>query len=135
MPDDHPLSKPATALIAFTALFAPILVIAIWGGDPLELSKVSSREESLGRVAMVAAPAVCAVMAHLRIRRWFLACTVSAGSFVFLCALAGFMGSHHPSAFSLLGLLTLFVFGFAVASVVGVLFFIVRACRRPGSIR
>lgn len=110
-----------TVLLVLAAFCAPLLVLIVYGGDIGELVGRSSHAR-VGFLMRLGASVLCAIIAHAVIRRWLLACLVASLTFLLAMMVFSFFGVRSQSSFFLIGLAVLFLFGFAVAALVGIIF-------------
>ncbi|MEW6307203.1 MAG: hypothetical protein AB1705_27435 [Verrucomicrobiota bacterium] len=116
---------------AAIAVMAVAVVFVVYGGDPWNMSQASSPGKFTQLLILISPAILCAIVAHLVVRRWFLASLVSALVFTVLVQIFGFVSLGYLEPFFVVAIFTGAITGFAVAAVVGLPFLVFRSAQTP----
>jgi peptidoglycan/LPS O-acetylase OafA/YrhL len=131
MNSQEPDNYVRTVLLILVTFCGLLLVVVVYGGNLSELFRRTSKEQ-IRFFSMLAGALFCAVLAHVLLRRWFLACLASGVAFSLIVQTIAFMSAGHLDPFFLIALVVGCLLGFAVAAPVGLIFHLYRSrTKRP----
>lgn len=118
---------PRITFAVVTAMIALATVYIIYGGNPLDISKATTTGDITILIVILVAAIICAVVAHFTIRRWFLASVASGLAFTILIQIGNYAFLGYLDPFFIIAIVIGALVGFAVATVIGIPFLILRS--------
>jgi hypothetical protein len=118
-----------TIVLLILASFGGLmLLLIVYGGNIGELVGRTSKEQLAFLIRLVLAM-LCAVLAHAFVRHWFRACLAASLAFSLINVIVSLCGGYTLGPFFAIGLIVLFLLGFAVAAPVGLVFRLLRTSK------
>lgn len=115
-------------LLILAAFGGLMLLLIVYGGNIGELVGRTSKEQWVFLIRLVLAM-LCAVLAHAFVRHWFRACLTASLVFSLIMVGASLCWGYTLGPFFAIGLIVLFLLGFAVAAPVGLVFRLLRTSK------